>query len=148
MRCPSSTLPPSCALRHFPLHPRCALCRIAPEIIAVEMKLGPDGYTTRCDIWSLGITAIELAEMAPPMFDLHPMRALYLIPKNPPPKLAANPKHWGKDFKDWLKQSLIKNPQRRALTFNQVASLVPAIARTPCGLGKYCNCPEWLPESS
>lgn len=86
---------------------------IAPEIIAVEMKLGPDGYTTRCDIWSLGITAIELAEMAPPMFDLHPMRALYLIPKNPAPKLAADPKHWGKDFKDWLKQSLIKNPQRR-----------------------------------
>ena len=42
-------------------------CRIAPEIIAVEMKMGPDGYTTRCDVWSIGITAIELAEMAPPM---------------------------------------------------------------------------------
>ena len=62
-------------------------CRIAPEIVAVEMKLGPDGYSNKCDIWSLGITAIELAEMAPPMFDLHPMRALYLIPKNPAPKL-------------------------------------------------------------
>merc|ERR1719272_1280975 len=82
---------------------------IAPEILAVEC----DGYTVKCDIWSLGITAIELAEMAPPMFDLHPMRALYLIPKHPAPKLAADPKHWGKDFKDWLKQSLIKNPQRR-----------------------------------
>ena len=102
---------------------------IAPEIIAVEMKLGPDGYTTRCDVWSLGITAIELAEMAPPMFDLHPMRALYLIPKNQAPKLVADPKHWGKDFKDWLKQSLTKNPQKRALPrrfyfifFVQVAS--------------------------
>ena len=49
---------------------------IAPEIIAVEMKMGPDGYNIKCDVWSLGITAIELAEMMPPMFDLHPMRAL------------------------------------------------------------------------
>lgn len=86
---------------------------IAPEIIAVEMKLGPDGYTTRCDVWSLGITAIELAEMMPPMFDLHPMRALYLIPKNQPPKLAADPRHWSKDFKDWLKQALVKNAAKR-----------------------------------
>lgn len=84
---------------------------IAPEIIAVEMKLGPDGYSSRCDVWSLGITAIELAEMAPPMFDLHPMRALYLIPKNPAPKLAD--RHWSKDFKDWLKTTLVKNPQKR-----------------------------------
>eukprot|EP01147_Barroeca_monosierra_P005365 gene5365-7115_t len=61
---------------------------IAPEIIAVEMKMGPDGYTSRCDVWSMGITCMEMAEMQPPMFDLHPMRALYLIPKNPPPKLT------------------------------------------------------------
>lgn len=85
---------------------------IAPEIIAVEMKLGPDGYTTRCDVWSLGITAIELAEQAPPMFDLHPMRALYLIPKNPPPKLK-DAKVWSKDFKEWLKGALTKNPAKR-----------------------------------
>lgn len=85
---------------------------IAPEIIAVEMKLGPDGYTTRCDVWSLGITAIELAERMPPMFDLHPMRALYLIPKNPPPKLKDS-KLWSKDFKEWLKASLTKNPSKR-----------------------------------
>lgn len=85
---------------------------IAPEIIAVEMKLGPDGYTTRCDVWSLGITAIELAEQAPPMFDLHPMRALYLIPKNPPPKLK-DAKSWSKEFKDWLKAALTKNPSKR-----------------------------------
>lgn len=76
------------------------------------MKLGPDGYTTRCDIWSLGITAIELAEQAPPMFDLHPMRALYLIPKNPPPKLK-DAKGWSKDFRDWLKACLVKNPAKR-----------------------------------
>lgn len=49
--------------------------------------MGPDGYNSRCDVWSMGITCIEMAEMQPPMFELHPMRALYLIPKNPPPKL-------------------------------------------------------------
>lgn len=103
---------------------------IAPEIIAVEMKMGPDGYTTRCDIWSLGITAIELAEMAPPMFDLHPMRALYLIPKNPPPTLKkSDKKKWSKDFADYLKQSLIKNPQKRpdaaALTKHSFFKQVP-----------------------
>lgn len=76
------------------------------------MKMGPDGYSSRCDIWSLGITAIELAEMMPPMFDLHPMRALYLIPKNNPPKLAEK-KKWSKDFHDWLKVALTKNALKR-----------------------------------
>lgn len=85
---------------------------IAPEIIAVEMKMGPDGYNVKCDIWSLGITAIELAEMAPPMFDLHPMRALYLIPKSKPPTLADK-KKWSSDFNKWLKDALAKNPARR-----------------------------------
>lgn len=85
---------------------------IAPEIIAVEMKMGPDGYNVKCDIWSLGITAIELAEMAPPMFDLHPMRALYLIPKNKPPTLAEK-KKWSGDFSKWLKDALTKNPAKR-----------------------------------
>eukprot|EP00056_Hartaetosiga_gracilis_P002331 m.52677 g.52677 ORF g.52677 m.52677 type:complete len:743 (-) comp11007_c0_seq1:1535-3763(-) len=85
---------------------------IAPEIIAVEMKMGPDGYTSVCDIWSMGITCIEMAEKQPPMFDLHPMRALYLIPKNSPPKLTEKSK-WSKDFRDFLKQSLTKNASKR-----------------------------------
>ena len=76
------------------------------------MKMGPDGYNVKCDIWSLGITAIELAEMAPPMFDLHPMRALYLIPKNKPPTLAEK-KKWTGDFSKWLKEALTKNPAKR-----------------------------------
>ncbi|EDQ91779.1 uncharacterized protein MONBRDRAFT_14676 [Monosiga brevicollis MX1] len=85
---------------------------IAPEIIAVEMKMGPDGYTSRCDVWSMGITCIEMAEMQPPMFDLHPMRALYLIPKNPPPKLTDKSR-WSKDFREFIKATLVKNPQKR-----------------------------------
>lgn len=47
------------------------LSRMAPEVAAVEKK---GGYNHLCDIWAVGITAIELAELQPPMFDLHPMR--------------------------------------------------------------------------
>lgn len=45
--------------------------RMAPEVAAVEIK---GGYNELCDIWSVGITAIELAELQPPMFDVHPLR--------------------------------------------------------------------------
>lgn len=47
------------------------LSRMAPEVAAVEKK---GGYNHLCDIWAVGITAIELAELQPPMYDLHPMR--------------------------------------------------------------------------
>lgn len=46
---------------------------MAPEVAAVDKK---GGYNQKCDIWSLGITAIELAEMQPPMNDLHPFRSV------------------------------------------------------------------------
>uniref|UniRef100_A0AAR2M6F3 Mitogen-activated protein kinase kinase kinase kinase n=1 Tax=Pygocentrus nattereri TaxID=42514 RepID=A0AAR2M6F3_PYGNA len=59
---------------------------MAPEVAAVERK---GGYNHLCDIWAVGITAIELAELQPPMFELHPMRALFLMTKSnfQPPKL-------------------------------------------------------------
>ncbi|MGH0144965.1 UNVERIFIED_CONTAM: hypothetical protein FKN15_004628 [Acipenser sinensis] len=62
------------------------LGQMAPEVAAVEKK---GGYNQLCDIWAVGITAIELAELQPPMFDLHPMRALMLMSKSnfQPPKL-------------------------------------------------------------
>lgn len=53
-----------------------AVCgRMAPEVAAVERK---GGYNQQCDIWAVGITAIEFAELQPPMFDLHPMRCVQI----------------------------------------------------------------------
>lgn len=69
---------------------------MAPEVAAVERK---GGYNHLCDIWAVGITAIELAELQPPMFDLHPMRALFLMSKSgyKPPTLKDKDK-WSSDF--------------------------------------------------
>ncbi|XP_078272233.1 myosin-IIIa-like [Rhinoraja longicauda] len=53
---------------------------MAPEVIACEQQLD-SSYDIRCDVWSLGITAIELGDGSPPLTDLHPMRALFKIPR-------------------------------------------------------------------
>ncbi|KAM6916290.1 mitogen-activated protein kinase kinase kinase kinase 3-like isoform 5-T5 [Xenentodon cancila] len=84
---------------------------MAPEVAAVERK---GGYNQLCDIWAVGITAIELAELQPPMFDLHPMRALFLMTKSnfQPPKLKEKPK-WTNNFHHFVKLALTKNPKRR-----------------------------------
>ncbi|KAI8814316.1 kinase-like domain-containing protein [Cladochytrium replicatum] len=63
---------------------------MAPEVITSELK--GTLYDNKADVWSLGITAIEMAECGPPMFDMHPMRCLYLVPIVDPPKLKNA--HW------------------------------------------------------
>ncbi|XP_077326841.1 misshapen-like kinase 1 isoform X9 [Lithobates pipiens] len=86
---------------------------MAPEVIACDEN--PDAtYDYRSDIWSLGITAIEMAEGAPPLCDMHPMRALFLIPRNPPPKLKS--KKWSKKFIEFIDTCLIKNYMNRPPT--------------------------------
>uniref|UniRef100_A0A8C4HLE9 non-specific serine/threonine protein kinase n=1 Tax=Dicentrarchus labrax TaxID=13489 RepID=A0A8C4HLE9_DICLA len=84
---------------------------MAPEVAAVEKK---GGYNHLCDIWAVGITAIELAELQPPMFDLHPMRALMLMSKSnfQPPRLKDKTK-WSAGFQSFVKMALIKNPRKR-----------------------------------
>uniref|UniRef100_A0A671MZ14 Mitogen-activated protein kinase kinase kinase kinase n=1 Tax=Sinocyclocheilus anshuiensis TaxID=1608454 RepID=A0A671MZ14_9TELE len=84
---------------------------MAPEVAAVERK---GGYNQLCDIWAVGITAIELAELEPPMFDLHPMRALFLMTKSSfqPPKLKDKVK-WTNNFHHFVKMALTKNPKKR-----------------------------------
>ncbi|CAB1316363.1 unnamed protein product, partial [Coregonus sp. 'balchen'] len=86
---------------------------MAPEVIACDEN--PDStYDYRSDIWSLGITAIETAEGAPPLCDMHPMRALFLIPRNPPPKLKS--KKWSKKFIDFIEGCLVKTYTSRPST--------------------------------
>ncbi|XP_060941815.1 misshapen-like kinase 1 isoform X4 [Limanda limanda] len=86
---------------------------MAPEVIACDEN--PDStYDYRSDIWSLGITAIEMAEGAPPLCDMHPMRALFLIPRNPPPKLKS--KKWSKKFIDFIEGCLVKTYTTRPST--------------------------------
>uniref|UniRef100_A0A8C0CFS6 Mitogen-activated protein kinase kinase kinase kinase n=1 Tax=Balaenoptera musculus TaxID=9771 RepID=A0A8C0CFS6_BALMU len=74
---------------------------MAPEVAAVEKN---GGYNQLCDIWAVGITAIELGELQPPMFDLHPMRALFLMSKSnfQPPKLKDKTK-WSSTFHNFVK---------------------------------------------
>uniref|UniRef100_A0A2D4LRR2 Protein kinase domain-containing protein n=1 Tax=Micrurus spixii TaxID=129469 RepID=A0A2D4LRR2_9SAUR len=84
---------------------------MAPEVAAVEKN---GGYNQLCDIWAVGITAIELGELQPPMFDLHPMRALFLMSKSnfQPPKLKEKTK-WSSTFHNFVKVALTKNPKKR-----------------------------------
>ncbi|XP_023667916.1 mitogen-activated protein kinase kinase kinase kinase 5 [Paramormyrops kingsleyae] len=84
---------------------------MAPEVAAVEIK---GGYNELCDIWSVGITAIELAELQPPMFDVHPLRVLFLMSKSgyQPPKLKDKAK-WSTAFHNFIKMMLIRNPKKR-----------------------------------
>ncbi|KAM9741828.1 mitogen-activated protein kinase kinase kinase kinase 4-like isoform 2-T2 [Menidia menidia] len=86
---------------------------MAPEVIACDEN--PDAtYDYRSDLWSLGITALEMAEGAPPLCDMHPMRALFLIPRNPPPKLKS--KKWSKRFLSFVDSCLVKNHLHRPTT--------------------------------
>ncbi|XP_039645365.1 myosin-IIIa isoform X9 [Perca fluviatilis] len=84
---------------------------MAPEVIACEQQLDST-YDARCDVWSLGITAIELGDGDPPLSELHPMRALFKIPRNPPPTLHQ-PELWSDEFNDFICKCLIKDFELR-----------------------------------
>ncbi|XP_033760078.1 misshapen-like kinase 1 isoform X4 [Pecten maximus] len=86
---------------------------MAPEVIACDEN--PDAtYDNRSDLWSLGITSIECAEGKPPLCDMHPMRALFLIPRNQPPRLKSS--KWSSRFSNFVETCLMKDYTQRPNT--------------------------------
>jgi len=95
---------------------------MAPEVI---QEIGHD---VRADMWSLGITALEMAEGKPPHAHVHPMRAIFMIPISPAPKLQQ-PERWSEGFSNFLALCLCKNPSQRALAPDHLTT--PFIADAP-----------------
>lgn len=84
---------------------------MAPEVVLCE-TFRDNPYDYKVDIWSMGITLIEFAQMEPPNHEMSPMRVLLKIQKSDPPKLEQ-PSKWTKDFNDFIAKCLIKDPQKR-----------------------------------
>merc|ERR1719431_7810 len=84
---------------------------MAPEVVSSE-TFRDEPYDHKVDIWSLGVTMIEFAQMEPPFHEMTPMRVLLKIQKSEPPRLD-HPHRWSKEFNDFLKQCLVKDPHRR-----------------------------------
>uniref|UniRef100_G3RUC7 Mitogen-activated protein kinase kinase kinase kinase n=1 Tax=Gorilla gorilla gorilla TaxID=9595 RepID=G3RUC7_GORGO len=97
---------------------------MAPEVAAVALK---GGYNELCDIWSLGITAIELAELQPPLFDVHPLRVLFLMTKSgyQPPRLKEKGK-WSAAFHNFIKVTLTKSPKKRPSATKMLSVTLPS----------------------
>eukprot|EP01126_Amoeba_proteus_P006094 TRINITY_DN12111_c0_g1_i5.p1 TRINITY_DN12111_c0_g1~~TRINITY_DN12111_c0_g1_i5.p1 ORF type:complete len:1164 (-),score=355.10 TRINITY_DN12111_c0_g1_i5:39-3413(-) len=84
---------------------------MAPEVILNKTR--PTPYWNAIDVWSIGITAIELAQKDPPLSQMNPMRALVQIPLRSSPKLLE-PEKWSSEFSDFLSLCLEKDPKKRA----------------------------------
>jgi len=83
---------------------------MSPEVIVAPN--GASGYDHKADIWSLGITAIEMAETKPPHYDINPLRVIFVIPNRAPPTLKE-PAKWSNEFNDFVALCLQKDPTSR-----------------------------------
>ncbi|XP_077585255.1 STE20-like serine/threonine-protein kinase isoform X1 [Stigmatopora nigra] len=84
---------------------------MAPEVVMCETSKDRP-YDYKADIWSLGVTLIELAQIEPPNHEMNPMRVLLKIAKSEPPTLMQ-PSRWTADFNDFLRRALDKNVDNR-----------------------------------
>ena len=84
---------------------------MAPEVIACETQIDMD-YDNRADVWSLGITAIELADSVTPYHGEHPARVLFRIPRDPPPTVRETEK-WSQLFLGFIARCLVKDYEKR-----------------------------------
>uniref|UniRef100_A0A8C9RQ92 non-specific serine/threonine protein kinase n=1 Tax=Scleropages formosus TaxID=113540 RepID=A0A8C9RQ92_SCLFO len=105
---------------------------MAPEVVQCETSKD-NPYNSKADIWSLGITLIEAAEMEPPHHSLNPMRVLLKIAKSPPPTLT-NPRLWSSHFQDFLRRALQKNPESRWSAQQLLAHPFAYAGRDGCAL--------------
>ncbi|XP_064389484.1 myosin-IIIb-like isoform X3 [Halichondria panicea] len=103
---------------------------MAPEVIACESQMDCD-YDSRADVWSLGITAIEIADSTPPLFGENPMRALLKIPKNKSPTVQK-PSEWSNDLNDFITQCVHKDYEQRPTTVKLLShNFVRYVPREP-----------------
>eukprot|EP01080_Neovahlkampfia_damariscottae_P010891 gene10891-3595_t len=94
---------------------KCRSDQGTPHYMAPEIIRGSE-YDIAVDVWSLGILSLEMAEGCTPHAELPPLRALYIIATQPPPKLK-NPNDWSPEFVDFIHCCLIKNPKKRRSVF-------------------------------
>lgn len=103
---------------------------MAPEVINAQSHDG------KADVWSLGISLIEMAERKPPLSQIHPMRAIFMIPTSAPPTLAE-PGKFSSEFNDFIARCLVKDPAKRAgpkdlMSHPFVARVVTEIQASKC----------------